>query len=72
MLDGDMVKDSCYISTPGSTSGNKSGRMWPEQQQQQHSGQILRQASEVLPGKTSYQGLQIAWERQRGSIMRRS
>ncbi|WOL14606.1 inactive protein kinase [Canna indica] len=73
ILEGDMVMDSNYASTPGYTNGNKSGRMWPEQQQQQqqHNSPILKQASEVLAGKKSYEALRTAWEREREIITRR-
>lgn len=72
MLEGDMVKDSCYTSTSGSTGGSKSGRMWPELQQQHQLGnQILRQASEILTGNTSHEALRIAWDRERKNLNRR-
>ncbi|RWW22738.1 hypothetical protein GW17_00013049 [Ensete ventricosum] len=72
ILEGDMIMDSNYTLSPGYANGNKSGRMWPEQQQQQqHSSPIRKQASEVLAGKKSYEALRTAWERERESIMRR-
>lgn len=73
ILEGDMIMDSSYALSPGYANGNKSGRMWPEQQQQQqqHSSPIRKQASEVLAGKKSYEALRTAWERERESIMRR-
>lgn len=73
ILEGDMIMDSSYTLSPGYANGNKSGRMWPEQQQQQqqHSSPIRKQASEVLAGKKSYEALRTAWERERESIMRR-
>ncbi|XP_042502328.1 inactive protein kinase SELMODRAFT_444075-like [Macadamia integrifolia] len=69
ILEGDMFMDSNYMSTPGYDPGNRSGRMWPEHQQQQHqpySGPILNEASEGLGAKLSYEALRAAaWEREK-------
>ncbi|KAG8643321.1 inactive protein kinase SELMODRAFT_444075 [Manihot esculenta] len=36
ILEGDMLMDASYTSTPGYDVGNQSGQIWAEQQQQQH------------------------------------
>ncbi|OVA11353.1 Protein kinase domain [Macleaya cordata] len=70
ILEGDMLMDSNYMSTPGYDAGSRSGRLWPEQhqqQQQQHySGPLLNEAAESLGGKFSYEALRTAyWEREK-------
>ncbi|THU46463.1 hypothetical protein C4D60_Mb09t05220 [Musa balbisiana] len=70
ILDGDVVMDSGYISTPAYANGNRSGWMWPDRQQQQHSIPV-KQASQVSTGSKSYEALRTAWERERESILRR-
>ncbi|XP_058067845.1 inactive protein kinase SELMODRAFT_444075-like isoform X2 [Magnolia sinica] len=65
VLEGDMVMDSNYVSTPGYDAGSRSGRLWPEHQQQ-YSGPIINEASEVFSGKLSYETLRAAyWEREK-------
>ncbi|KAM7254459.1 hypothetical protein ACFE04_003839 [Oxalis oulophora] len=43
ILEGDMLMDLNYMSTPGYDVGNRSGRIWPGQQQQ-HSGSLLSES----------------------------
>ncbi|XP_010267001.1 PREDICTED: inactive protein kinase SELMODRAFT_444075-like [Nelumbo nucifera] len=65
ILEGDMVMDSNYMSTPGYDVGSRSGRIWTEQQQlhQSYSGPMSNDVSEVS-GKFSYDALRSAyWER---------
>ncbi|XP_026447496.1 inactive protein kinase SELMODRAFT_444075-like [Papaver somniferum] len=72
ILEGDMLMDSNFCSTPGYDAGNRSGRLCPEQQQQQqqqqqhYSGPLSNEASsEGLSGKFSYEALKMAyWERE--------
>lgn len=45
-----MVMDSNQISTPGNEIGNRSGRTWLEQQQQQSRHLIGPISSEILEG----------------------
>ncbi|XP_068647561.1 inactive protein kinase SELMODRAFT_444075 [Aristolochia californica] len=60
VLEGDLVVDSNYVSTPVYETGSRSRRMWAEQQE--HSGPISREA-ERLSGKLSYEALRAAyWE----------
>lgn len=63
ILEGDMIIDSGYTSTPGYESGSRSGRLWMEQQQQQqhYSGPISNEGSEVFNGKLSYEALRAAY-----------
>ncbi|KAF6164738.1 hypothetical protein GIB67_040990 [Kingdonia uniflora] len=74
MLEGDMVIDSNYSSTPGYDTGSRSGRIWAEQQRHHlhHSGPILSEESAGLSGKLSYEALRAAyWGREkarRGSL----
>ncbi|KAG4400199.1 hypothetical protein AAZX31_07G010100 [Glycine max] len=55
ILEGDMVMDSNYISTPGYDAGNRSGRLWSEplQRQQHYSGPLLEESLESFSGKLS-------------------
>ncbi|KAG5137103.1 hypothetical protein JHK82_021834 [Glycine max] len=55
ILEGDMVMDSNYISTPGYDAGNRSGRLWSEPLQRQHhySGPLLEESLESFSGKLS-------------------
>lgn len=46
ILEGDLVMDSNYLSTPGYDVGNRSGRMWTEQQQQQQQQNYSRSLSD--------------------------
>ncbi|CAD5166807.1 unnamed protein product [Musa acuminata subsp. malaccensis] len=70
ILDGDVVMDSGYTSTPAYANGNRSGWMWPDQQQQQLSIPV-KQAIQVSAGSKSYEALRTAWERERESILQR-
>ncbi|XP_058074070.1 inactive protein kinase SELMODRAFT_444075-like [Magnolia sinica] len=73
ILEGDMVMDSNYVSTPGYEPGSRSGRIWLEQQHQQYNGLIMNEASEGLAGKLSYEALKAAyWEREREKARRAS
>ncbi|KAG9456545.1 hypothetical protein H6P81_001053 [Aristolochia fimbriata] len=58
ILEGDLVVDSNYASTPVYEPGSRSRRMWPEQQQ--HSGPITTDA-EGFSGKLSYEALRAAY-----------
>lgn len=54
ILEGDMIMDSNYMSTPGYDVGNRSGRIWAEQQHQQqqcYSGPLVN--NEALEGFNS-------------------
>ncbi|KDP40793.1 hypothetical protein JCGZ_24792 [Jatropha curcas] len=65
ILEGDMLMDANYTSTPGYDVGNRSGRIWAEQQQQhQHySGPLSNEAPEGF-SKLSLETLRPAfWER---------
>ncbi|KAK6911948.1 Serine-threonine/tyrosine-protein kinase, catalytic domain [Dillenia turbinata] len=63
ILEGDMVMDSNYMSTPGSRYdvGNRSGRIWTEQQHQNYSSSVFNSASDLSSGKLS-----AFWEREKG------
>ncbi|PKI55761.1 hypothetical protein CRG98_023852 [Punica granatum] len=52
ILEGDMLFDSNYMSTPSSDVGSQSGRIWADQQQH-HSGPLLEEAMEVFNQKLS-------------------
>ncbi|XP_043720632.1 inactive protein kinase SELMODRAFT_444075-like [Telopea speciosissima] len=69
LLEGDMFMESHYMSTPGYDAGSRSGRMWPELQQQHHqsySGPLMKEASEGLGATLSYEALKSAvWEREK-------
>ncbi|KAJ6809124.1 inactive protein kinase [Iris pallida] len=56
ILEGDVVMESNYISTPGYEPGNRSGH---------HSAPTLHEASEGFGGKLSYGAMKAAWERER-------
>ncbi|KAG1367850.1 inactive protein kinase [Cocos nucifera] len=72
ILEGDMVMEPSYIATPGYDIGNRSGRMWPDQQQHpQYSGPILQVDLEGFSGKHSYEAIKAAWEREREGLIRR-
>ncbi|KAK9282043.1 hypothetical protein L1049_004955 [Liquidambar formosana] len=57
ILEGDMVMDSNYMSTPGYDTGSRSGRIWAEQQHQHYSGPFLSEALEGLQAKLSLESL---------------
>ncbi|KAF3964610.1 hypothetical protein CMV_011126 [Castanea mollissima] len=66
ILEGDMVMDANYMSTPGYDVGSRSSRIWAEQQQQQqhYSGPLLNEAIEGFSGKLSLENSrQSYWER---------
>jgi hypothetical protein len=52
ILEGDMLVDANYMATPGYDVGNRSGRIYIEQQQQppQHCGGPLPTNDEALEG----------------------
>ncbi|OIW04935.1 hypothetical protein TanjilG_15680 [Lupinus angustifolius] len=55
ILEGDIIMDTGYISTPSYDVGNRSGRIWlePHQRQHQHSGPMLEESMESFSGKLS-------------------
>ncbi|KAL4344674.1 hypothetical protein AHAS_Ahas11G0202000 [Arachis hypogaea] len=55
ILDGDMVMDASYISTPSYDVGNRSGRLWsvPLQRQHHYRGPLLEVSLESFGGKLS-------------------
>ncbi|RYQ83584.1 hypothetical protein Ahy_B10g102325 [Arachis hypogaea] len=55
IMDGDMVMDTSYISTPSYDVGNRSGRLWSEPLQRQHHyrGPLLEESLESFSGKLS-------------------
>ncbi|XVF26935.1 hypothetical protein REPUB_Repub14bG0063200 [Reevesia pubescens] len=55
ILEGDMLMDTNYTS-PGYDVGNRSGRIWAEQQQH-YSGPLVNKALEGFSGKLSLDGL---------------
>ncbi|XLT11721.1 hypothetical protein HN51_057411 [Arachis hypogaea] len=66
ILDGDMVMDTSYISTPSYDVGNRSGRIWSEPLQRQHhySGPLLEESLESFSGKISLDKYKPAyWDR---------
>ncbi|GLU22371.1 hypothetical protein SLE2022_384520 [Rubroshorea leprosula] len=68
ILEGDMIVDTNYTSTPGFDVGSCSNRMWASQQQQQqqqhYSGPLLNEAMEGFSGKLSLDTLRsVFWER---------
>ncbi|XP_073115157.1 inactive protein kinase SELMODRAFT_444075 [Elaeis guineensis] len=72
ILEGDMVMEPSYLATPGYDIGNRSGRMWPDQQQHsQYSGPVRQVDLEGFSGKHSYEAIKAAWEREREGLMRR-
>ncbi|CAI8589700.1 unnamed protein product [Vicia faba] len=69
ILEGDMVMDTNYISTPGYDVGNRSGRIWSEPLQRQHhySGPLLEDSLESsFSGKLSRDKYKpFYWDRSR-------
>jgi hypothetical protein len=68
ILEGDMVVDTNYNSTPGYDVGNRSGRLWSEplQRQHQYSGPLLEDSLESsFSGKLSIDKYKPAsyWDR---------
>ncbi|KAI4355526.1 hypothetical protein L6164_004289 [Bauhinia variegata] len=76
ILEGDMVMDTNFVSTPGYDVGSRSGRIWAEQQpQRQHSysGPLLEDSLEAFSGKLSLEKYRPAyWERERDKARRTS
>lgn len=65
ILEGDMVMDPSYMSTPGYDAGNRSGRIFAEQQQQ-YSGHLTKELEAIggLSGKLSLDSPRLPyWER---------
>lgn len=63
ILEGDMVMDTNYMSTPGYDVGSRSGRICTDQQQH-YSGPLSNDAIEGFSGKLSLENLrQPYWER---------
>lgn len=67
ILEGDMIMESGHISTPGHDVGNRSGRIWTDQAQQQYSSPILNETPmEGFSGKLSLDSTRPSfWERDR-------
>lgn len=66
ILEGDMLMDANYTSTPGYDVGNRSGRIWVERQQQHYSGPMSNEAVEGF-SKLSLDTLRpVFWERDKG------
>ena len=64
ILEGDLVVDANYSSTPGYDVGNRSGRMWTEQQQQNYSGSLSEEPIERFNEKVCVESLRPSyWER---------
>ncbi|XP_022148160.1 inactive protein kinase SELMODRAFT_444075-like [Momordica charantia] len=65
ILEGDLVVDANYLSTPGYDVGNRSGRIWTEQQQQQnYSGSLSDETQERFNEKVCVESLRAGyWER---------
>ncbi|KAK3220176.1 hypothetical protein Dsin_014146 [Dipteronia sinensis] len=71
ILEGDMIMDTNYMSTPGYDVGNRSGRIWAEQQhqhqqqqQQCYSGPLINEGLEGFASKLSLDSIRPAfWER---------
>ncbi|KAK6914772.1 Serine-threonine/tyrosine-protein kinase, catalytic domain [Dillenia turbinata] len=63
ILEADMVMDSNYMSTPGSgyDAGNRSGRIWTEQQHQNYGSSVFNGSADLSSGKLS-----AFWEREKG------
>ncbi|KAE9584676.1 hypothetical protein Lal_00021109 [Lupinus albus] len=69
ILEGDMIMDTSYISTPGYDAGNRSGRMWSEPLQRQHwdSGPLVEESLESFSGKLSLDKYRPTyWDRDKG------
>lgn len=67
ILEGDMVVDANYASTPGYDIGSRSGRIWLDQQQK-YSGLTSSESTERLSGKLSVESLRAAlWERDKAT-----
>ncbi|OIW11851.1 hypothetical protein TanjilG_31601 [Lupinus angustifolius] len=68
ILEGDMVMDMSYISTPGYDAGNRSGRIWSEplQRQHHHSGPLVEESLESFSGKLSLEYRPTYWDRDKG------
>ncbi|XVF25111.1 hypothetical protein REPUB_Repub13aG0185800 [Reevesia pubescens] len=62
ILEGDMLMDTNYTS-PGYDVGNRSGRIWAEQQQQYSGGPLVNEALEGFSGKLSLDGLRLGARR---------
>ncbi|KAG7018292.1 Inactive protein kinase [Cucurbita argyrosperma subsp. argyrosperma] len=65
ILEGDLIMDANYLSTPGYDVGNRSGRMWTEQQQQNYSGSLSDETLERFNEKVCLESLRSGgyWER---------
>ncbi|KAF7843467.1 inactive protein kinase [Senna tora] len=70
ILEGDMVMDTNYLSTPSYDGGSQSGRIWGEHQQRQHhySGPLSDDSLEAFSGKLSlekYRSSSSYWDKAR-------
>nr|CAD1824180.1 unnamed protein product [Ananas comosus var. bracteatus] len=64
ILEGDMLMDSGYISTPRYDHGNRSRRILTDQPK-------IKESSNISDSKHSYEALRAAWDRERESLARR-
>ncbi|MQL72363.1 hypothetical protein Taro_004704 [Colocasia esculenta] len=69
VLEGNMAMEPNYTSTPGHDMGNRSGRVWMDQDQQQRGdGGVPYGVAGSLGGKLSHEALRTAyWEKTRPS-----
>ncbi|KAJ1687964.1 hypothetical protein LUZ63_019354 [Rhynchospora breviuscula] len=77
MLEGDVVMESGYISTPSYDIGNRSRRIMtdqkkPQQERDEFLGPVRTESLRILEGKRSYEVLKGAWDRERESLVNRS
>lgn len=77
ILEGDVVMESGYISTPSYDVGNRSRRIMtdpkkPQQEKDEYLGAVRTDSLRMLEGKRSYEVLKAAWDRERESPLRRS
>ncbi|KAJ4821115.1 Inactive protein kinase [Rhynchospora pubera] len=77
MLEGDVVMESGYISTPSYDIGNRSRRIMTDQKKSQQErdeflGPVRTESLRLLEGKQSHEVLKAAWDRERESLVNRS
>lgn len=56
ILEGDMIMDGNYASTPGSEAGNRSGRFWVDH----YSGQLTNDGSDRFSERLSVETPRLA------------
>ncbi|XP_072968874.1 inactive protein kinase SELMODRAFT_444075-like isoform X2 [Typha angustifolia] len=78
ILEGDMMMDSRFLSTPGYHTGSRSRQILPDQHQHQHQHQqqheqqrVRQETTDVFDPKNSYESLREARDRNREILMRR-